>query len=212
MVNGRTLTGLFAVGPAKRERKTKMPKLSTIRNPVRYECGVPKVSQPLAEFMASCKAIRTTRYSINNVGVKDGVMAVTDGRRLLVVTPTDTFEPPIVDGLYHLTGEGFLLKTDDDRTFPKWQDVIPEAADKLSDVVISEESGLGIAKAIRTILEETKGLWNIKWLLDALTGLRSCGCSGVTISVPGGNNPILIKAETIGVRFQYVQMPFSNGI
>jgi len=189
--------------------ENKIPTLATQRHPVKIEYGVPKVSQQIAEFMASCKAKENTRYALNYVGITDGKMAVTDGRRLLVIAPIDSFEPPIADGIYHLTGEGFLLKTDEDRTFPKWQDIIPKAANNLGEFVLSDGSGLGLAKILRAILE-TKGIWNIKWLLGALAKFQSCGCSSVTIKDPGGNCPIWITAESTGVYFQYVQMPLSD--
>lgn len=173
----------------------------------KIEYGVPKVSQKIAEFMASCMTKGNTRYALNFVGITDGKMVVTNGQKLLVVTSTDSFDPPIVDGIYHLTGEGFLLKTDEDKKFPKWQDVIPKSANSLGDFILDNGSGLGLAKILRAILE-TKGIWNIKWLLDALAKFQSCGCTSVTVKDPGGNNPILISAESTAVNFLYVQMPF----
>ena len=126
-----SLQTLSAVGPAISERKIEMGRLVMQRG-VKIVYGVPKVSQQIAEFMASCKLKEASRYALESVGIAGGQMAVTDGRRLLVVTPTKSFDPPIADGIYHLTGEGFLLKADDDKEFPKWRDIIPKNTNSLS--------------------------------------------------------------------------------
>jgi len=185
--------------------------MQTLQRPVKIECGVPKVSQKIAEFMASCKAKISTRYVLDAVGVINDQMAVTDGRRLLVVTPIDTFDPPIAEGIYHLTGEGFLLKIGDDRKFPKWQDIIPKDAKKLGNFILDDGHGIGVAKAMAAIFE-TKAILNIPRLLGAFNGLKNCRCSSITISKQDGNYPIMITADSIGVNFQYVQMPFSGEI
>lgn len=177
---------------------------------VKIEHGVPKVSQQIAEFMAPIKAMRTTRYALNYVGITNGQMAVTNGRRLLVVSPTDTFDPPIDDGIYYLTGEGFLLKSTDDEKFPKWQDVIPRDPENLGDFVLDGADGLGTAKALIAIAG-TKTLFNTRWLLDAFAKFKNCGCSAVTIKKQEGDgHPVLITADSTGVNFQYVQMPFTS--
>lgn len=180
-----------------------------MQRPVKIEYGVPKVSQRIAEFMAACKSKESTRYAIGNVGITGGQMAVTDGRRLLVVTPTDTFDPPIEDGIYYLTGEGFLLKINDERKFPKWQDLTPEDAEDLGAFVLNDGNRTGIAKALATIFGP-KALFNTKWIFDAFARLQGCGCDFVKIKKAGDDKPILIIADSIGVSFQYIQMPFSS--
>lgn len=207
-VPGRKLDDFNCGRSCPTERK---PKMNLSQRPVRFEYGVPKVSQQIAEFMASIKAKIATRYALNYVGITNSQMAVIDSRRLrlLVVSPTDTFDPPIADGLYHLTGEGFLLKTEEEGKFPKWQDIIPTAANTLGDFVINDDIGHGVAKAVRTI-SKTDILLNVKWLLATFAGLKSCGCSVVTVKKEEGNNPIQVTAEAVGVNFQYVQMPLSE--
>lgn len=177
---------------------------------VKIEHGVPKVSQKLAEFMASCKARQNTRYALNNVGVTGGQMVVTNGRVLLIVTLVDTFDPPIADGLYHLTGEGFLLKTNNDDSFPKWRDSIPKSVKTLGDFSLVDGDGSGIAKAGMAIAN-AGCLVNPKWLLSALEAFRDCGCGVVKIMDPEGNTPILITGEGLGASIQYIQMPMHNG-
>lgn len=177
--------------------------------PVKFEHGVPKVSQKIAEFMASIKAKTSGRYALECVGIMKSQMAVTDGRRLLVVTPTDTFDPPISDGTYYLTGEGFLLKTSEEGKFPKWQDIVPKDPNTLGAFALSDGNGTGIAKAIAAI-SETKSLFNMRWIIGALAGLERCGCTVVGIEKQEGEHPVLITAGTAGMSFQYIQMPFNN--
>ena len=179
------------------------------QRPIKIEYGIPKVSQAIAEFMASCKAKENTRYALANVGIIKGQMAVTDGRRLLVVTPTDSFDPPIAKGAYHLTGEGFLLKTDDKGKFPNWRDVIPKDAKNLGDFVLDDGTGYGTAKIIKAVFD-TKITLNVSWLLKALSRLKSCQCSSVAISKEDGDQSVMITADSMGAHFQYIQMPFSK--
>jgi len=173
---------------------------------VKIEHGVPKVSQKLAEFMASCKAKQSTRYALNSVGVTEGVLVTTNGRTLLVVTPIDTFDPPITDGLYHLTGEGFLLKTDNDAAFPKWQESVPKNENSLGCFNISDPTSGGREKLCEAIIKAECRL-NLTWLLAALKAFVGCGCDAVDVFDPGGNNPMLITGEGMGAKIQYIQMP-----
>lgn len=174
---------------------------------VTFEHGILKVSQPLAELLNSIKPKENTQYALSKVEITDSQIVATDGHRLLIVTPTDSFDPPFVDGLYHLTDEGFLLKASDEKKFPKWQYIIPKDKDTeiLGDFVISGNDGCEVARIFRTILK-TKVLFNIEWLLGTLARLKRCGCDVVIIKKQDGYYPFLITAESSGVSFQYTQM------
>lgn len=199
----------FNCGRSLPNRKGKMEMANRL---VKIEYGVPKLSQNLAKFMASVKAKATTRHAINDVGVTENVLAVTDGRRLLTVTPKSAeggFDPPIKDGVYHLTGEGFLLKKDEEEKFPKWREVIPKETTVLGNFGIDDERGWGIAKVISAV-DNAGCLLNTKWLLGAIIGFRKCGCDKIKVEKQDDNKPILITAEASSGNLQYVQMPLSQ--
>jgi len=181
---------------------------------ITQEFGVPKVSQPLAELLNYTKAKhKTFRYWIHYVCVKEGLLTVTDGRKLLEITLSGV---EIKNGLYHLTGEGFLLKIDDaePENYPNYSELFTQTEQIGQNhyfVSAGDETQMGKALIIEAICG-AGCLLNFSMLYSTLNRMARCDCSSIEIFKQPSNNSsvILITSELHGLKFRYLQMPLTQ--
>jgi len=82
--------------------------------------GLQKMYVKLAGLLRECMAKESSRYAIDGVGIGEGWLAATDGRRLAIVKTKHTLAP----GVYVLTKENLLIPRIVVGNFPKWQGLL----------------------------------------------------------------------------------------
>jgi len=84
------------------------------------EHGYPKIDKKYGRLLKTCLSKKEIRFAIQYIEVRKDSLVATDGKKLLVIY----CEHNLNIGLYYLSSEFLLLKTESDKKFPKWEDII----------------------------------------------------------------------------------------
>lgn len=171
---------------------------------ISQEHGVCKAAQPLADILLTLKARENTRYAIANAGVISGRIAVANGRQLFAIDLPSGYE--LADGTYHVTGEGFMLKTEAGN-FPKISEIIPSITDRIEEYVL--DAAYSYSATIKAIAQKDV-MVNFRWLMSFLEKIEKCGCYAIKLNQIGKEKTLHIIGEIQGHKFDYLQIPISE--
>ncbi|KKK99441.1 hypothetical protein LCGC14_2632710 [marine sediment metagenome] len=159
----------------------------------------------LRELLLECRAQEESRYAKTSICVSEGKLAVTDGKRLVVVHIDHEIEP----GVYFCTSEGFLLVAEG--RFPKYEDIIPEK-ENLSKIVDISESREDVAGLILGKLIASGCIAQLSLFLRPIEILEKIKEGSIKVFVDKtdpSTYPFLIEAETTLGEVEYIQMPLN---
>ena len=172
---------------------------------LKREYGVWQICGNLKKLLCDCRAKMTTRYAISGIYVSDGVLASTDGRRLVDVKLSHKIEPDI----YFCSKDGWLLSPIEGN-FPKYEDIVPKEKDSR---IVVETNGYPGSKVIGKIFG---GLYSagieydyalLKRPIEILSEIIDGKARVYVSKKKPAEHPFLIEAHTEIGEVRYVQMP-----
>jgi len=165
-------------------------------------------SPKLRNFLMHCAAKDDTRYSVAGICADKDKLAVTDGRRLLVLE----HQHKIKMGCYYVTKDGFLLPMES--KFPKYEEIIPPD-DTLEWIIEDADSDIVFAGLLCGKLCETKWITNPRLLLPILDQLEKVHAHSIRVGVcekSPEDHPMLLRCTTSLGPVTFMQMPLITSL
>lgn len=164
-----------------------------------------KLTPKLRRLLMSCADKKPTRYDIDGIGVKENVIAATDGRRLIVLEKEHGINP----GIYFVTQDGWLLERTDGK-FPKYEDVIPKRNKLKLLTEIGNTNMLGAIAVILGKLVQAGCICDIKLLYGPSCLFNQIEISNLAVYVDkedAPHSPFLLEGSCCFGKLQYLQIP-----
>ena len=165
------------------------------------EIGHYRLNGVLRSILQDATAEKCDRYALEHILVELDKIVATDGKKMVVVSRTHD----IPHGIYYVTEDGFLLKTDENHRFPKYQDILLDDAEVKVTVIPGETKPEAAFGVIVAHLNREGMIFDVLALLGVLAGIGGLDCSVKTISP---DHPFQIEFD-IGqqTHITYIQMP-----
>lgn len=165
-----------------------------------------KLTGQSRELLLECRAEEDTRYALKGIGVTEGALASTDGRRLVEIECSHKIPP----GTYYVSEDGYLLETAE-LAFPKYRDIIPQNTRRIVKVK-DVENGWAVIGLILGELCHSGCIVNLSLYQRPIEILSGIIKGTIEVYVDKGKPaecPFLIKTEAPFGDVTYVQMPIN---
>ncbi len=169
------------------------------------EIGHYRINGVLRAILQDSVAEKSQRWALEYILVKEEKLVATNGNKMVVVNR----KHDIPHGIYYVTDDGFLLKTDDNDRFPKYQNILLDDAEVKVTIIPSAEKPEVAFGAIVAHLNREGMVFDVLALLGVLLpGISGQGCIVKTISP---EHPFQIEFD-VGQQtyITYIQMPVKH--
>ena len=169
------------------------------------EIGHYRINGVLRSILQDSVAEASDRYALDYLLVELDKLVATDGKKMAVVSK----KHDIPHGMYYITEDGFLLKTDDNQRYPAYKNILLPDSEVTVTVIPSETKPEVAFRVIVAHLNREGMIFDILALLGVL--LPGIGGQPCTVKTISPEHPFQIEFD-VGQQtyITYLQMPVKH--